>query len=367
MSLKAGIVGLPNVGKSTLFNAITSSKVEAANYPFTTIDPNVGIVKVPDTRLQKLSKIFQSKKTLFTTFEFIDIAGLVKGASKGQGLGNRFLSHIREIDMIIHVVRCFEDSDINHVEGNIDPIRDIEIINMELVLADEETVNKLLVKQEKLVKSDTNSSLLKEFNLLKKVKEGLNKGFPIRRLELNSQELELLKKYNFLTTKQVLYVANINEKDLINKTNEWVEKVRDYAYAEKTQMITICTKTELEIATLPEGEEKIEFLKSLNLEISGLDQLVMKTYKTLGLATFFTAGKEEVKAWTFKMGMTAKECAGIIHSDISHGFIKLEKYTFEELIKYGSKEAVKDNGKVRFEGKDYLLSDGDICYFHFNI
>lgn len=364
MALKAGIIGLPNVGKSTLFNAITNSKVEAANYPFTTINPNVGVVQVLDNRLKKLAEIFEPEKTISNTFEFIDIAGLVKGASLGLGLGNKFLSHIREVDAICQVVRCFEDNDINHVENSIDPIRDIEIINLELTLADQDLVSKILMKIEKILKANRKPKVVKELNFFKKLQESLNEGTPLRRLKLSFEELELLKPYNFLTIKPILYVANISEKDFADKTNKWVENVRDYATADKAQIIVVCAKTELEISTLT-GNDKEEFLKSLNLDTSGLEQMITKAYKTLGLVTFFTAGKQEVRAWTFKDGMTAVECASLIHTDISKGFIKLEVYSYEDLLTFKTELALKNAGKVRFEGKQYLVCDGDICYFRF--
>ena len=366
MSLKAGIVGLPNVGKSTLFNAITKQNILAANYPFATIDPNVGTVIVPDKRVEELSKMYNPTRTIPTTFEFTDIAGLVKGASNGEGLGNKFLSHIREVDAIVEVVRCFEDKNIIHVDGEIDPIRDIEVINLELILSDLEIIENRINKIAKKAQTSKNKDDLLEYNLLVRIKENLEKNIPARKLELNEDELKLISSFNLITLKPIIYVANVSEEDIMNGGNIYVEKVRDFAISENTQVVMICAKIESELAEL-EDEEKEAFLNDLGIEESGLSSLIKSTYSLLGLATYFTVGADEVKAWTFRKGMKAPQCAGIIHTDFERGFIRAEVTSYEDLIKYGSEKDAKDNGKVRLEGKEYLMQDGDICYFRFNV
>ncbi len=366
MSLTAGIVGLPNVGKSTLFNAITKKNILAANYPFATIDPNVGIVSVPDKRVEVLENMYKPKRTIPTTYEFTDIAGLVKGASKGEGLGNKFLSHIRGVDAIVEVVRCFEDNNIIHVDGNVDPIRDIEVINIELILSDLEIIENRLNRIGKKAMMTKDKKELKEIELLQKVKDSLEKNIPLRRLSFDAEERKILSPYNLITIKPIIYVANVEEKEINNENNQYIKQVVDYANKEQSETVIICAKIESELADLSEEEKEI-FLQELNIKESGLDQLIRKTYSLLGLATFFTVGTDEVRAWTFKLGMKAKECAGIIHSDFEKGFIKAEVMSYDDLVKYQDELKVRDNGKVRIEGKDYLVQDGDICHFRFNI
>ena len=365
MGLTAGIVGLPNVGKSTLFNAITKKNILAANYPFATIDPNVGIVTVPDKRLEFLEEKEMPEKVVPTSYEFIDIAGLVKGASKGEGLGNKFLSHIREVDAICEVVRCFEDANITHVEGNVDPIRDIDIINLELVFCDLEVVENRIDKIEKKAVTTKDKEALKEVEVLKKVKEALEKNIPARRLEYTEEEEKILKNFSLLTKKPIIYMANVSEEDIING-NEYVNKVIEYADNENAKVVMLSAKVESELSELNEEDKKL-FLEDLGLKESGLDRLINATYDLLGLATFFTAGKDECRAWTFKKGMKAPECAGIIHSDFEKGFIRAEVTSFEDYKKYGGEKEAKENGKMRLEGKEYLMQDGDIVFFRFNV
>lgn len=366
MGLTAGIVGLPNVGKSTLFNAITKQKILAANYPFATIDPNVGVVVVPDERLDFLNELYHPKNLVPTTIEYTDIAGLVKGASVGEGLGNKFLSHIREVDAIVEVVRCFENDDIIHVEGTVDTIRDIEIINLELMLADLEVINNRLNKVSKKAVMSKDKEAMKENDILEKLKSNLEKNIPLRQVEFDLEELEFIKGFNLLTLKPIIYMANVNEEDLIEDNNVYVQKVREYAIKENSEVITVCAKIEEDLADLSDIE-KAEFLLDLGIKKSGLDKLIKATYKLLGLATYFTAGTDECRAWTFKKGMKAPECAGIIHSDFERGFIRSETMSFEDLKKYGSELKVKEAGKLRIEGKEYEMQDGDICHFRFNV
>jgi GTP-binding protein YchF len=366
VSLKAGIIGLPNVGKSTVFNAITQSEVLAANYPFATIEPNVGVVAVPDERLEVLTNIYKPKQTIPTTFEFIDIAGLVKGASHGEGLGNKFLAHIRETDAICHVVRCFEDDNITHVEGRVDPVRDIEIINLELIYADLEVVVNRISKLEKKAKSGEQEAIL-ELLLLTRIKETLEQGKSIRSINLNIEEKQLLKSYNLLSIKPIIYVLNVDENDLFNPNdNLFVFQAKEYAKNDNAEVMVICAKIEAELATLSD-EEKKELLQELGIKESGLDQLIKATYSLLGLATFFTAGEKEVRAWTFKTGMKAPKCAGIIHSDFERGFICAEVMSYDDLVHFGSEKSVREHGRYRLEGKDYEVQDGDICFFRFNV
>jgi len=366
MSLKAGIVGLPNVGKSTLFNAITKKHILAANYPFATIEPNVGVVTVPDTRLDYLVSIFNPKSIVPTTFEFIDIAGLVSGASKGEGLGNKFLSHIREVDAIVHVVRCFEDENVTHVEGKTDPIRDVEIINTELILADLEIAENRLGKIEKKAETTKDKESIFEVNLLRKIKKSLEKEIPLRLVDFTDDELLFIKNFSFITLKKVIYIANVDEISASVGDNDYSIKLKEYASKENSSVIVMCAKLESDLADL-ENEEKIKFLEDIGITNSGLDKLIFATYNLLGLATFFTSGADECRAWTFKKGMKAPECAGIIHTDFEKGFIKAEVMSFNDLQEVGSELKVKENGKLRLEGKDYLMQDGDICYFRFNV
>ncbi len=366
MALTAGIVGLPNVGKSTLFNAITNAQVEAANYPFATIDPNVGVVEVPDHRLDELTRIFEPKKTIHTTFEFTDIAGLVKGASKGEGLGNKFLANIRETDAICEVVRCFRDKDITHVDGDVDPIRDIETINLELIFADLDTVEKRIGKIEKKAKSGDKESK-EELAILIPLKETLEAGKPARSMSFNKEEMVYVKQWNLLTIKPLIYVANLGEEDLDEpESNPHYVVLKEYAQKEGSGVVPICAKIESELVGL-DDEDKAMFLEDLGIEESGLDKLIKEAYALLGLKTFFTVGKDECRAWTFKEGMLAPEMAGIIHTDFQRGFIKAETYSYDDLMEYGSEHALKEAGKVRQEGKQYIGCDGDIMFFKFNV
>ena len=364
MSLKAGIVGLPNVGKSTLFNAITKKEILIANYPFATIDPNIGIVNVPDKRLQKLEEIYLPNELKPASFEFVDIAGIVKGASEGEGLGNKFLSHIRETDAICEVVRCFENKEITHVEGTVDPIRDIEIINLELALADLEIISNRIDKIKKKAQTTKDKESLIELSALEKSKQALEHNKPLRLVNYEEEELLSLKSFNLLTLKPHIYLANVSE-DEITTDNKYIKSLQEYAKKENTQVIKVSAKIESELAEL-EDEDKQEMLKDLGIEKSGLDKLVETTYHLLGLKTYFTAGPQEVKAWTYKEGMNAKKCAGIIHSDFEKGFIKAEVISYKDLIESGNEQKAKELGKLRLEGKDYIMQDGDICHFRFN-
>lgn len=365
MSLKAGIVGLPNVGKSTIFNAITKQRILSANYPFATIEPNVGVVVVPDKRLDFLNELYKPKSLVPTTFEFNDIAGLVKGASQGEGLGNKFLSHIREVDAIVEVVRCFEDSNIIHVENSIDPIRDITTIGIELILADLEIVDNRLNKIGKKATMSKDKEIKKEAEILYKLKDALENDKAIRNIELTEDELLIIKPYNLLTLKPIIYMANVSEDDIATP-NDYVKQVEEYATKEGSKVIMVSAKIEEELSDLSD-EEKLEFLNELGVNESGLDKLIQTSYSLLGLKTFFTAGTDEVRAWTFKDGMKAPECAGIIHTDFQKGFIKAEIMSYTDLKECGNEKAVKESGKMRLEGKEYLMQDGDICYFRFNV
>ena len=363
--MKIGIVGLPNVGKSTMFNSITKAGAECANYPFCTIEPNVGVVPVPDERLDELTKMYNPQKTTHAVIEFVDIAGLVKGASKGEGLGNKFLSHIRETDAICEVVRCFDDSNVVHVDGSVDPIRDIETINLELIFADIETVNKRLDKARKNLKAD--KKYQEEIDLLEKIKENLENGISARALEFNEDEEVMVKDMFLLTTKPILYIANVSEEQMENAENdELVLKVKEYASKENAEVIPLCVKIEEELSGLEEDDKK-EMLEALGLQESGLDKVIKKSYDLLGLMSFLTAGEPEVRAWTIKKGTKAPQAAGKIHSDIERGFIKAEIVSYDDLIREGSMNAAKEKGLVRSEGKEYIMQDGDIVLFKFNV
>ncbi|NHA42524.1 redox-regulated ATPase YchF [Staphylococcus schleiferi] len=365
MALTAGIVGLPNVGKSTLFNAITKAGALAANYPFATIDPNVGIVEVPDTRLSELEKIVNPKKTVPTAFEFTDIAGIVKGASKGEGLGNKFLSHIREVDAICQVVRAFDDENVTHVAGRVNPIEDIEVINMELVLADLESVEKRLPRLEKMAKQKDKTAV-NEVRILTQIKETLENGKPVRSIDFNEEDQKYVNQAQLLTSKSMLYIANVGEDEVNDAENDKVKAIREYAASEDSEVIVISAKIEEEIATL-DDEDKAMFLEELSIEEPGLNRLIRKTYDLLGLATYFTAGVQEVRAWTFKEGMTAPQCAGIIHTDFERGFIRAEVTSYEDYVANNGEQGAKEAGKMRLEGKDYIMQDGDVVHFRFNV
>ncbi|WP_019570452.1 MULTISPECIES: redox-regulated ATPase YchF [unclassified Thioalkalivibrio] len=364
MSLKCGIVGLPNVGKSTLFNALTRAEIAAENYPFCTIDPNVGVVEVPDPRLEKLAALVSPERVLPTTVEFVDIAGLVSGAAQGEGLGNQFLAHIRETDAIAQVVRCFEDDDIVHVSGRVDPLADIETISTELMLADLETVNKALTRLTRAAKSQDKEAIAR-LQAAEKVAEGLGEGIPVRAQALEPEELELLRDLHLLTIKPLMYIANVNEAGLA-EDNEQVRAVREKAAEEGAQVVSVCAAIEAEIAVL-EPDERAEFLADLGLEEPGLDRVIRTAYELLDLQTFFTAGEKEVRAWTVRRGSTAPQAAGVIHTDFEKGFIRAEVVAYDDYVEHGGEQGAKDVGKWRLEGKEYVMREGDVVHFRFNV
>lgn len=363
--MKLGIVGLPNVGKSTLFNSLTKAGAESANYPFCTIDPNVGIVTVPDVRLQKLGDLYHSKKVTPAVIEFVDIAGLVKGASKGEGLGNQFLANIREVDAIVHVVRCFEDSNVVHVDGSIDPLRDIETINLELMFSDLEILERRIAKTSKGARNDKGQA--KELDLLNRIKAWLEEGNLAKTFQVeDEEEVAWLASYNLLTDKPVIFAANVAEEDLAEDGNAYVERVREYAKKEQSEVFVICAQIEQEIAEL-DDEEKQMFLEELGLEESGLDKLIKASYSLLGLISYLTSGEDETRAWTIKKGTKAPQAAGKIHTDFERGFIRAEVVNYQDLLDCGTYAAAKEKGLVGLEGKDYIVKDGDVILFRFNV
>lgn len=369
MSLNVGIVGLPNVGKSTIFQALTSAPAEAANYPFCTIEPNVGIVQVPDERIRKITQFIKPQKIIPANMEFVDIAGLVKGASKGEGLGNQFLGHIRQVSAIAHVVRCFEDSDVIHVAGKVDPLSDIEVINIELAFADLETVDKRIGNLSKLLKShdkQVQNRAKVAAPILEKLKLALEDGKPARSVAMDEEEHKAIADLQLITLKKMVYVCNVDE-GAIESDNDYVKAVKDFAAKDGSEVIKICGKIESEIAELETIEEKREFLADMGLEESGLDLLIRTGYRILGLCTYFTAGEKEVRAWTFEQGMKAPQCAGIIHTDFERGFIKAEVYHCTDLFEYQTEAKLKEAGKLRIEGKEYVAKDGDVMHFRFNV
>ncbi len=366
MSLSTGIIGLPNVGKSTLFNAITNSNVEAANYPFATIDPNIGIVYIPDKRLEKLAEIFNPEKVVYESFKFVDIAGLVKGASKGEGLGNKFLQNIREVDSICHVIRCFDNLDINHVENSVDPIRDLEIINLELIISDLEIVMKRFLRIKKSALSGDKVAF-EEYSLLERVIKQLENSEFVSNLSLNENELFFLKSFNLITLKPFIFIANVDDESLTNlDSNQNYLNLKKYANERNIEIIPISAKLEFEISEFSD-EEKKNFLSEYNIEYSGLENIIISSFKMLNLSTFFTCGKKEIRAWQFQNGSTAPQTAGIIHTDFERGFIKAAVISYEDMIEYKDENKIKSLGKLRLEGKKYIVQDGDICDFRFNV
>ena len=365
MSLSVGIIGLPNVGKSTIFNALTEAKVASENYPFCTIDPNHGIVQVPDKRIEQINSYIETEKIIYNSIEFVDIAGLVKGASTGEGLGNKFLSQIRNVDAIIHVVRCFESKDITHVDGNVNPVRDIETINTELILKDMESIDKRINNVTKIAKSgDKNAKA--ELYLLNKINDHLNEGDLIINLQLTEEEKVILKSFALLTSKPMIFVANISDNDLINENSDHTKALLEYASSKNKTVVELSGSIEMEIAGI-DKEDQLEFLKEYGLEESGLNKMIRNSYKILNLETFFTAGPKEIRAWSIPKGATAPNAAGVIHTDFERGFIKAEVYNIEDLIQFQNEENIKSAGKLRQEGKDYIVNDGDIIFFKFNV